>query len=763
MGPGAKGAQSLGDLIAAGRSEQAEPEGPPMVDSQLFEEELPPRRRGMLALAVLLGVVAIGWVLFATYVAVTRLPGGTDPLLDLFSLMPVIAAPIAVIGIAYLLIARTSRRESLRFAATAEAMRAESMRLEAVVASLSDRLAAERESLGDHGDRLLALGEEAGGRLAAVSAGFAQEGAILARHSDSLARAASAARADMGVLMTDLPRAEEQLRTMTGQLREAGLGAHEQAAALDAQLIALVARGREAEDAAGGAAQRLAAHAARLEGAGESAGRRIEEAGARLSESADAALDAAGRAIDGVRTGIDAQAAALMAMIDQAQSGFESAGSEAARSLGRRLAEAGQQVDHLSAQLAAQDAASHALLSRLGRGLVEIEQLLATMESAGIQRTNMLSDAVGALRGQAERARLAIEDGTGSADTLIARAEALRDRIDASARTLVEDLPPLLLDIENQAARGAQHVSSATTDAAKLALSAHAIAARFDESRGALAAQHDTLAGLSDMLAGHLSTVETRTQALKQLNDETGEAARIAAEAAGGQLVEALLRVRETATQASERAREALAGVIPEAAEALGAATSDAMRAAMGDRVEGQMREIGEAAERAVSAAQAASDRLMRQMLTIADTTAQVEDRIAEARAEAAEHDEDNLARRVALLIESLNSTAIDVTKLLSNDVTDTAWSAYLKGDRGVFTRRAVRLLDTAEVREIVRHYEDEPEFRDQVNRYIHDFELMLRRILASRDGHALGVTLLSSDMGKLYVALAQAIERLRA
>jgi hypothetical protein len=116
----------------------------------------------------------------------------------------------------------------------------------------------------------------------------------------------------------------------------------------------------------------------------------------------------------------------------------------------------------------------------------------------------------------------------------------------------------------------------------------------------------------------------------------------------------------------------------------------------------------------------------------------------------------------VALLIESLNSTAIDVTKILSNDVTDSAWAAYLKGDRGVFTRRAVRLLDAAETREIARHYEEEPEFREQVNRYIHDFEAMLRRILADRDGSPLGVTILSSDMGKLYVALAQAIERLR-
>ena len=113
-------------------------------------------------------------------------------------------------------------------------------------------------------------------------------------------------------------------------------------------------------------------------------------------------------------------------------------------------------------------------------------------------------------------------------------------------------------------------------------------------------------------------------------------------------------------------------------------------------------------------------------------------------------------------MIDALNSTAIDVSKILSNDAGDAAWAAYLKGDRGVFTRRAVRLLDSGEAREILRHYEDEPEFRDQVNRYIADFEAMLRRVLADQGGSALGITLLSSDMGKLYVALAQAIERLR-
>jgi hypothetical protein len=53
--------------------------------------------------------------------------------------------------------------------------------------------------------------------------------------------------------------------------------------------------------------------------------------------------------------------------------------------------------------------------------------------------------------------------------------------------------------------------------------------------------------------------------------------------------------------------------------------------------------------------------------------------------------------------------------------------------------------------------------FKANVSRYIHDFETLLRATLSTRDGHVLSVTMLGSDMGKLYVVLAQAIERFRA
>jgi len=233
-------------------------------------------------------------------------------------------------------------------------------------------------------------------------------------------------------------------------------------------------------------------------------------------------------------------------------------------------------------------------------------------------------------------------------------------------------------------------------------------------------------------------------------------------EGAGPLLVTALLRVKDTADQAAERARQALGRAIPDAAQSLADASEAAMERVIGDRISAQIEQVAKVAEEAVKAAHQASDRLTRQLLTIADTSATVEARIEEAERAAEDRDRDHFARRSALIIESLNSTAIDVTKILSNDITDSAWSSYLKGDRGVFTRRAVKLLDAGESREIALHYDNDPEFQDHVNRYIHDFESMLRIILSARDGNALGVAILSSDMGKLYVALAQAIERLR-
>jgi hypothetical protein len=226
--------------------------------------------------------------------------------------------------------------------------------------------------------------------------------------------------------------------------------------------------------------------------------------------------------------------------------------------------------------------------------------------------------------------------------------------------------------------------------------------------------------------------------------------------------VTALIQVRDAAAHAASRAREAIEGIIPDSAGKLGAAAREALEVAIREGIEERLRGVEGIAANAVEQARAASDRLTQQMLSLGQSASALEQHFNRRDDEQREKDSEAFARRVALLIDSMHSASIDVGKILSNEIDDRAWGEYLKGDRGVFTRRAVQLLDGSEARAIRAHYESDGEFQASVNRYVHDFEAMLRRVLAERDGGAIAVTLMSSDVGKLYAALAQAVDRRR-
>ncbi len=70
----------------------------------------------------------------------------------------------------------------------------------------------------------------------------------------------------------------------------------------------------------------------------------------------------------------------------------------------------------------------------------------------------------------------------------------------------------------------------------------------------------------------------------------------------------------------------------------------------------------------------------------------------------------------------------------------------------------AARLIGGGEARALDAHYAEDFEFRDSANRFVHDFEAMLRRVSADRDGGPLAVALMGSDMGKLYAALSPVV-----
>lgn len=626
-------------------------------------------------------VLAAGWVAVMVWLGWPQLAAGDA--LGIASFAALVAMPLVLIGVVWLLAMRTSRAEARRFGTTARAMRIEAARLERVVSTISRRLEENREALHEQTNQMLALGEQAAVRIAAVAAGVGEQAAWIEASAGRLDQASAGAGAQLGQLLDQLPAAHGKAEAMTLALTGAGSAAAEQVAALDQRLDAVIERGQSARHFADDAAQALADQLTAIANEGD-------RANTTISRAEDA-------------------------------------------------------------------------VERVATGLIDADARLATLHEIGVNRAQQLAASISALGGSADAMTKALRIGDATAEAMIGRAEQALTAIDAVAREIDETLPEALarLDARIEDSRGV--VVAAKPELLALVTAAESTHEAIAAIATVIHEQRDTLDQLSGNLSETLSQSKAKSDALGAMVEDTIGRAQAFSREAAPQLVDALLRVRDTANTAADRAREALAVVIPEAAAALEASSTAALKRATAASVEKQVAALAEAAEVAVDAAQRASDRLTRQLVTIADTTAAVEARIDEARAERAIAEEDSIARRSTTLLETLNSHAIDISDALAAETSDSAWSAYLKGDRGVFTRRAVRLLDGGKVRDIAGLYDADMAFRDHVNRYIHDFEAMLRGVLASREGSPLSVTLLSSDMGKLYVALAQAIERLRA
>ena len=325
---------------------------------------------------------------------------------------------------------------------------------------------------------------------------------------------------------------------------------------------------------------------------------------------------------------------------------------------------------------------------------------------------------------------------TGIAHTYMAadsRLQALRDNSEKLRRTI------------DEGAEKSERLSAYVIETREKGEEIFSVADRID----------DRLAETRENMAEGITALRTT---LAALDEETG----VVAQATSERLAEAVSQLETTA----DKARTLLAEYAESEGEQLGTKIGEEAARAVGDAVRTQadeaLAELREATGRSADAARDAARQLRDQLALVNELAGNLENRVSVARERAEEQVDNDFARRVALITESLNSNAIDIAKSLSGDVSDTAWASYLRGDRGVFTRRAVRLLDNRQAREIAELYDEDSDFRNNVNRYIHDFEAMLRTLLSTRDGNALAVTLLGSEVGKLYVAMAQALERLR-
>ncbi|WP_237366378.1 hypothetical protein [Rhizorhapis sp. SPR117] len=721
--------------------------------------EVPSRLPLLIRLSAI--AAALGWLIFYGWFLLGT--GFASPsLADIPAIVTTASVPLILIALAYLLTMRNSRSEMRRYGDAANLLRNESQQLEIRMAAMREQLTAARGELAEQARLLQEFGLNSAALMRDSASELIGQMQLAEEKSQGLEQAGSVLTANLTVLNDRLPRAEAQVAAVAREISASGATALEQATLMQVELEAIASLTERTKSETLGATQLLSGQLQHLQESTRAVTGEIDDMTILATERIDAALERAREGVDTSRKGLDAQAEALGLMIDQSRAAISSIGTDATEGFSNNIAQIEIQLHEINGLLQDQTGVAGHLTEGLESSLTGLSERFATLESDGIARNQRLSEAMATLAQEAERMERALAGGNETADGLISRSESLLLALDSSARELDETLPLALGRLDERMDKSLAILASASPDAEKLEAVTDAILGRVHEAEEMIRTQavalKEWLASAEAQLVTNRIEVEKLGNAIAGADVQAGQLA----DQSGPKLIEALLRVKDTAEQAAERARQALAKTIPEAADALGKASQKALEDAVAQKVAAQMEQIATVAESALAAAHQATDRLMRQMLTIADTSASVERRIDDARQEAEERDKDNFARRVAVLIEALNSTAIDVGKILSNEVADSSWAAYLKGDRGVFTRRAVKLLDGGEAREIAHHYDQDADFREYVNRYIHDFEAMLRQILATRDGSALAVTLLSSDMGKLYVALAQAIERLR-
>jgi len=716
--------------------------------------------RDRLAPALLI-LLWIGWTGFALSVATDSFMR-SPALADAPTLVATIAMPLTLLAVLWMALLRSGRSEQARFARVATALREENLALNQSMHSLGLHLADAQKQLGEQAKIVQQLGLDTVMRLNESSDKLASNASVIANAHDQLARSGDVALQRMDGLLAGLPRIDDVAQRLAVNFREAGLVAHQQGASLEAKLAELgEAAATTAQTGETATASILEAIVA-LQEQGKETETGLLAASTQVSNAHDAALARITSASASARDDMTSTVATVTAQMDESWRLFRDGVDKAAGQMDAKLAAARNAGDAMGAQLSAHADASDALATRITAHVADVAQQLEVLDVSVSASTGVIGRSIDDTKAQLAAFMQEVQSGNASAHQLITHAESLLLALDAVTRELDETLPHALdrMTSHGKATQTALSQLRPMLEASELVAQStmshvNAVQATLKSNEEQMAGHATSQQALVDRINGSLADAEA---ALAKLRDGADDFA----EQGGARMIATLGEVRATADSAADEARLTLEKLVSGAREAMQATATEAIDAAFKTEIMAQLTAIEEASARAVAAANGAADRLMRQLITIMDTSASVEQRVAEAEQAIAASDRDSLAKQVGLLTEALKSTAIDVTKILSTEVSDTAWDAYLKGDRGVFARRAVKLIENGEAKEILRLYQNDDGFHASVNQFIHDFEAMLRLLIGARDGSAISVTLLSSDIGKLYVALAQAIDRLR-
>lgn len=661
------------------------------------------------------------------------------------------AVPALLIAVAWLIMLRSSRTEAGRFSDVALALRTESDALQIRMRTVNEEIAMAREFLAQNALELESVGRHSASRLMEAAEHLGAALADSDAKAKTLESVSNAAATNLEQLRKHLPVVTSAAKDVTNQIGSAGNSAQLQVKTLIAALQRVADAGTNARENIEGLEVR----------AGEAA-MQLSHIIAQSSQALETSVSDASSRTDKIVNTLDEAQTRIMTDLGNANEDIASLVDNNVAKLTQQVEMLRESILELSIQSTSEDTKVSAMIERISSHIDDRASVLAELDTASTERTVKLAFAVEALVSSTNALNQGLAQSGESTNALSEHSQKLISALNAAKHELEIEMPEALTRAEIALSGSLSQFGTATTSAMSLDGVTDELLVKLATIQRFIATQADAMQNVIHTSDTQFSSHQEQTDALAASLIQTRAMMEELAETANESLITALHQVRDSTQEAAQASRLILDDEMSHVAERLTNQSRDALTSAIDRQVAALNEMIQKSFDDNITLSQQSTQLITAQLAEINSMTTSLEARIESARDGFSGLDDDSFARQMVTLTESLNSTAIDVAKILSNEVTDTSWAAYLKGDRGVFTRRAVRLLDAGEAKAIAVHYGDDAEFRDHVNRYIHDFESMMRVLLSTRDGNAIGVTLLSSDVGKLYVALAQAIERLR-
>jgi len=721
-------------------------------DNYVDEYELQEPRRSALAyvLPALLILAFAGWTAFF---ALTYWPEAQTGLNNnrVVELIVNWAVPALLIAVSWLLMMRNSSREATRFGNVAALLRNESDALNQRMRTVNEEISLAREFLSQNARDLESLGRQSSQKLMDSAQVLTAALADSDEKAKILEAVSQSANSNLEQLRKHLPVVTSAAKDVTNQIGSAGNNAQIHIKELIATLERVSDAGKSVHDYIDGVEVRADDMAVKLEQSLSSSAKLLD---VRSTEALDRSAEMA--------TLMDSATQAIANGIAKASGDIDSIFTDSQEHIQSSLTELRQALGEVGSQTEQEKARIGAMIATISAHIHSSTEQISEVDRVATEQTSKLAFAVSALGESTRSVGSALTNNQLITQQLIEQSHKLLESLGTANHEISETIPAAMDVLSVQLSDGVAQIKSALSNAESLEELSGNMLEKLNGLEQLIATQRDSVDALMSQSDAHFAARHEQVDALGSSLRQTQSLLQEMSDEANGQLVTALLRVRESTRAAAESSRKILDDELAHISEQLTEQNRTALANALDAQVASMNAAVQEAIERNVELSEAASGLVVKQLAELGEMTTSLESRIADSKNSFESVHDDSFARRMVLLTESLNSTAIDVAKILSNDITDTAWASYLKGDRGVFTRRAVRLLDSGEAKIIANHYGDDSEFREHVNRYVHDFEAIMRLLLSTRDGNAIGVTLLSSDIGKLYVALAQAIERLR-